>query len=206
MTDTTEFGKILADQLKKSILEQGGAEEDLLHVENLVEEIAAKVVLQGINLRSSRIIYRLKPVNRLGEVSPFFHTPLLWNRPDILARQYPLEEIKEDAYCEVLKINVGDYDSMLKQITDMERVPAEINFFLSFVREKLVEDEVKEHITTIHPSNSFDDTREHSFEISRASGSGRNTEPTIGFFKKGEVEKFFQTINVLVRRKNFLKL
>ncbi len=214
----TELGRVIL----QTIIAYGGSEEDLLQFVPLVKEFAGRAALFGINTRSDTPVYRLKSHNNIYDVMDylFIHERLqfqLGHRADHhrMNDLWPILPLQNDAYCEVREIAVGDEASMLAQIENMDRVPAEVNYLLDLVKNDDLFETVKEHrnrlITTIHPTNHFNDDKYHSLTIEGKSGQSRSSHGgklQLAFIEEGILERNYENekILVLVRSKDLLPL
>ncbi len=207
----------LAELLLARILNQGGNEEDLLQIEPLLNEMAARAALNGINSRSEIKVYRLKPEAKLSEMSGEYYRNdsdfLSWNHPASIDEQFPMHNLQNDAYCEVRPIVIGTQESMIAQMETMNRIPAEANYLLSFAREKDIE-ELWEGmrnsiITTIDEKNKYDFSRNEMLSIEKLPIQRTNKKrPQLTFLESGQLQKHYEgeEVLMLVRFKDLIPL
>jgi hypothetical protein len=200
----------LGEKFIELIVKQGGIPQDIGYVIPFANKMAGEMALAGINSRSESLVYRLKPTNSLPDASDMFFKSgdirdLPWNHPATIDERYPVTKIANDAYCELQKVVVGTQESMLKQITDRDRVPAEINYLLTFAEHtggiKSTWEEMRNKlVTTIDPKNVFDDSKKNMIAIEDIPmrGNSRNYQPQLNFLEDGQLLRYYEGEEVLM--------
>ena len=219
-TNIKSFGENFISNLLARIVNQGGNPEDILNIDSFSNEIASRAALIGINSRNTDSdIFILKPTSRLSETEDIFsknesnNYHFNWRYPEQIDRNFPIVKMENNAYCEVRKITIGTPEFMLEQITAMDRVPAEVNYLLTFAFEKekvtkILEGQRNNIIVSVDSKNKFDDRTYNMLYIKDMQNRRNSGGPQITFFDEGELFRHYENEEVfaLVRFKDLIPL